>query len=328
MVNLKKKLFCAIALCIVFQVVCAEIKSPWSFSNTVMGGYVPKTDYVAGPDHFAPITGAYEAIQIGDFFSASYTMPVMRSKNPLFASNALVYTGAIELTPITFMPKISVKFIPIAFLEFETGISFGTGWRLSFMDTNGLSAYNSNSKKYEPLTPFASWMMTPYLSATFQFDAAALWPGEWHHIVTQWTFTANYSHLLTNEKYDTFYIWQNYNNFTNGWNYVVTGIIGYQMPIVLSMVGLHTIFSGYFSKNDYGKYGDTFNGSFTEIQIAPLIQFTFLEKHTITVLPTFKLRRAFYGANANKTANDLPSLVFSGHEWQFFRLAFAWTVTF
>lgn len=321
-----KKLFLPLLVFAALQFAVAEEKSPWSFSNSLDFTYIPKTAYVSGGNHFAPITGAFSGVELRDRFSASYRLPISKSKNPLFSGNAAVFTGSLEISPVTFLPKISAKIIPIAFLEFEAGVSIGTGWPLPFMKLDGLAAYKSAKGKYEMLTPFASWSINPYVAATFQFDVAALWPGAWHHIVTQWTFTSTYSHLLTATDYDVFWLWQTGAGYANGWNYNIVGVLGYQMPIVLSMVGIRAEMYGHYSKADYKQYADSYNGNFTECQLAPLFQFSFGKKHTLNVLPTFRARRAFSDVDAGTTANDLPSKRFSGIEWQFYRIAFNWVM--
>ena len=98
---------------------------------------------------------------------------------------------------------------------------------------------------YKNLTPFNHYFLSAYLGATFQFDVAALWPGDWHHIVFLVDWKNEYTALTGVEKGEI-WKWQNSGNRANGWTYTTNFVLGYQMPIVLSLVGLNAEITGHY----------------------------------------------------------------------------------
>lgn len=156
-----------------------------SFVLGVDAAYYPKTDKVAGGTHFASLTGAYSAFELRGTGTYHYVIPVPFSNHPLLRGNTLTLSPAVELTPVSLSPKFDVAFSPIAFLVFYVGGRIGTGWDLAPMGVKGLAVFDENSKEYESVVPFASYMYQWYLEGLFQFDLAAVLPGEWNHVVTQ-----------------------------------------------------------------------------------------------------------------------------------------------
>ena len=104
-----------------------EQTSPWSFSVTTDFAYYPLSEYVAGGDHFAPLTGIYSGLEGRVTGHACYTIPVPFSGNPLVKGNTVVFDNALEITPVSVMPQFSVSFTPVAFLKFTAGVKAATG---------------------------------------------------------------------------------------------------------------------------------------------------------------------------------------------------------
>lgn len=313
----------------------ATEKSPWNFSLVTDFAYYPRADFIKSGDatsHFAPTTGAYSGIEFRITGNASYTIPIPFGENPLVKGNTLVFNSALELSPVSIMPKFSITFTPIAFLVFTAGGNFGTGWFMPGLNVQGMSLLKDPMKEemvdaYENLTPFKHFYVDAFIDGTFQFDVAALWPGDWHHIVTLANFTAHYI-TLTGVPNGAVWGWQGTANQANGWQYNAQFVLGYQMPrLPLSMVALNCELSGHFRADDYdqSKYKN-YNGSYMTVDMAPLMQFSFAKHHSLLVAFYFERRRSFVEAHTSNIRE--PILTQKGNEWYFRRIALSYTYTF
>ena len=298
-------------------------ESPWSFSITTDFAWYPKSDYVASDStHFAPITGPYSGLQARTTLNASYKIPVLTSDSPLFSGNNITFTGSFEISPISLMPQLSVSFTPIAFLNFSAGSMAGSGWNMLGMQC--LAQYKSVTGTYDDINAFSSWYLKQWANATFMFDVAALWPGEWHHIVTVATYEVDYI-TLTNTT-SPIWEWQASKNFANGLQFYQSYVLGYQMPTMVSIVGIRAELTGHYNSSDYGSYADNFDGSYITKDISPLMQLTFSKKDSLYIMANFESRRSF--AEEHTSTDEEPLLTCTGDEWFFNRVALSWTHTF
>lgn len=316
----KAIVFAALFFSAVFLFAQEEIKSPHRFSLFTDFAYYPYSDMVAGHgERFAPITGPSDGVLFGVTASYDYTIPLPGS-NFLTKDNNLKLGAECQVSPATFKPRIFASWTPVAFFVLNAGFTAGTGWPC--LGSQGLAAYNTASGKYDDLTPFANWYGEFSVGGTFQFDVAALWPGDWHHIV----FLASYDfHIggLSGQRNGHPWCWEaNYAKVNGPW-YYSNIILGYQMPLKLSMVGFQAEFSGYYSDSQFdSKYKD-FDGNFCNMMLSPLLMFSFTKKDMLYVLFTFERRRGFdskQGTYAGREQNPLEMRC-SGGEWYFKRIA-------
>lgn len=300
-----------------------EKKSTVQFSTITDFAWYPKSAYISNSEtHFAPITGLYSGLLGRVTLNASYKIPVLTSDNPLFSGNNITFTGNLEVTPISLMPQASISFTPIAFLNFSAGTNVGSGWNMLGMQC--LAQYNSTTQSYDDIGAFSSWYLKEYANATFMFDVAALWPGEWHHIVTLATYEVDYIKLTNTTS--SIWEWQTTKNCANGLQFYQSYVLGYQMPTVVSIIGVRAEFAGHYNANDYGVYADSFKGDFVTTDISPLMQLKFSDKSDMYIMFNFETRRSF-AENHTKTDEE-PLLICNGTEWFFNRIALSWTYKF
>ncbi|MFA6855737.1 MAG: hypothetical protein WCR31_00880 [Treponema sp.] len=301
-------------------------KPPLDMSVTTDFAWYTASAYCSGNTHYAPVTGAYDQIQARTTLSASYRIPVsiplLPEDNLLFKENNVTFTGEFELTPVSLMPKAAVSFSPAAFLVFSAGGMAGTGWDLSGIQ--GISGYNADTGKYDSLTPFKTWYLCGYVNGTFMFDTAALWPGEWHHIIMVANYEIEYKTLTGTSS--TVWNWQTTRGCADGWQYDQYYLLGYQMPGVLSLAGVSAELYGHYNAADYGDIADSFSGDFMTVEISPLMQLTFSKRDTLSAMLNFKARRSF--TESHTSEDEEPLLTYAGREWYFQRLGFRWKHTF
>lgn len=213
--------------------------------------------------------------------------------NPLLKGNNLNTIVRLHLTPIDVMGKLILEWTPIAFLKFEAGGQLGTGWNF-FGLFNGLGLYPQSQDKPNQ-SSFPGTVIKTWVGGTFQFDLEALWPGEWHHIVA--VANAQFkSQYFTGAGKET--PWQyraDDSENINGWRFYGTYLLGYQMPLPLSMIGFLVETEEYIgdvrgrSTVKSGGWGSDFR----LIYFGPLAQFKLNDQHSLTALFEFWNGRIF-----------------------------------
>lgn len=294
--------------------------------NFVIGvdaAYYPESQKVVGGTHFAPITGPYSGFEIRAVGTYNYVIPVPFSDHALVRSNTLTLSPGVEVSPITFSPKFDVAFSPVAFLIFYAGGKIGTGWNLDPMGVKGLAVFDEASGEYESVVPFASYMHHWYLEGLFQFDLAAVLPGEWNHVVMQARYKFLYEGLWNAGGHQEFWRWQGTLEKASGWQYQSSIVVGYQMPLVLQMLALQFEFEGYFDRHDFPNWAQQWNPLFMKVAISPVLGFQFNEKHSLLVQFRFRSRRSF-STEMQEDANQFY-YKYAGREWHFDRIGFSYT---
>jgi hypothetical protein len=306
-----------------YSMLFAEEKSPLELSITTSGAYYPKVDHKSGSSHFSGVSGVYESAELVTEFDAVYTLPFMQGEDDLTKDNYAAFKLGLELSPVTIAPVASATISPIAFLELAIGGTVGTGWNISDI-FQGMAKYNESKPEYKDMTPFAHWYLYGWASACLMFDFAEIWEGDWHHIVATATYKAGYQ-KLTGTNADV-WLWQATEGLASGWIYEQEYVLGYQMPLKVSMIAIGTTLSGHYKSSDFGKYASSYKGDFMTIDIWPSAEITLGAKDKLYVLADFQSRRSFHEKYDN-TEHE-PLMTYSGREWIFYSLAVQWKHVF
>ncbi len=318
------------AACLFTFQLAAEESSPLSFGITTDFAYYPKSNYIAGDTHFAPLTGAYSGLEGRVTGSAAYKINIPLGDHWLLKDANIVTTAKLELSPVSVKPACSISFTPLPFLVFSTGAEIGTGWNLAGLKGMSYLTVKDGELSYEDYNPFQTYFVKWYGQGTFQFDTGALVEGDWTHVQLMYSYQVYYE-ALTSAKQGEVWMWQCSGNKVNGFCEYQNIVLAYQMPLVLSRIGVLTEISGHYSESDFENDevlspSDKYNGTFKQISISPLMQFTFGEHDSLAVLFGFSSRRSF--EEEHKESIVEPGLTYSGREWYFNRIALSWSHNF
>lgn len=294
-------------------------------SLTTDAAYYPLSAAIpaASGNRFAPVTGAYDGVEARTTYKSDLSMPVPFGDGPLVRGNTLVMSDSLELTPITIKYGSSLSLTPIAFLVLSTGSDIGTGWNIGD-SLVAAGTYNPVTHKYDAIDSFKSLWWDFWAEGLFQFDLAAIIPGDWNHIVTQDSFRVTYA-KLNGQSDGAPWLWQASKEKVNGWNYLATFIVGYQMPLVLNTVAIQTEISGRF-KDDMAPQYAGYKSDYTLYSVNPVLIFKFNEHHSLTTQFCFSSRRGFADELNPDTQSKLDMTV-TGSEWSFYRVALSWKYT-
>ncbi|MDR2079196.1 MAG: hypothetical protein LBP74_05700, partial [Treponema sp.] len=142
-------------------------------------------------------------------YTHGWTFPLFQGEGPLTSGNNLRNLLTVSVTPVSFSGKIEGIFTPIAFFQLSAGFFAGTGWNINFGNKvkyglglnipeesrdQALDGGSKTSVVYR--APFDGLVWDLHGGTTLQFDTAAIWPGDWRHIVFRayneinyWAFT-------------------------------------------------------------------------------------------------------------------------------------------
>lgn len=242
----------------------------------------------------------------------------------MVSGNTLRFYGAFELSPVSVEQAIGVSFSPIAFLNFDIGTSIAAGWYFEPLGIQGLAVWDQAANEYKNMTTglFEAWFQ-----GTFMFDLAAIIPGDWNHVVTMDSFKVYYSGLTTGGENGRPWLYQGSGEKANGWKYLASFLIGYQMPIVLQTVGVQAELEGYLNANEaYNEIYHDMNPGFMTVHISPIMVFEFTEKDALTLQVRFSSRQSFTQTYSDKS--ERLQLDYVGREWYFDRIALSYKHSF
>lgn len=293
--------------------------SSWEFSLTASGAYYPEAEHKTGSSHFSGVNGVYDGAKAVVEFDAAYTFPFLRGNNEFTADNHVTFNAGLEVTPVSVAPVASITVSPIAFLELAIGGIVGTGWNISAW-FQGMAKYEAAKPEYKDMMPFAHWYVYGWAKATLMFDLAALWEGDWHHVVATATYTTGYQNMTGTDA--DIWLWQADEGLASGWIYEQEYFIGYQMPLKLSLIGVGVTLAGHYKSSDYGVYSSNYKGDFMTIDIWSMAEIKLSEKNKLYVLADFEARRSF--REKYKDSEHEPMMTYCGREWIFYGLGIQW----
>ncbi len=162
-------------------------------------------------------------------------IPMLVQDGPLFSGNNLKVKANLGVSPIAGTFTLDAVLTPIAVAEISLGGGIGTGWDFNLMSLEGLKLGTSIGS---PLisNSLEGFYYTGKLGAAFQFDTGAIFSGDWMSVVIRTYHELNYKAYSEAEK-DVAWEFENGGALVNGFNYKGEYIVGYQMPLMVNLVG-------------------------------------------------------------------------------------------
>lgn len=177
-------------------------------------------------------------------FTQFFRFPMLVGEGPLTQNNNLLVSLSGDISPVSLNANAEFILTPVAFLQFITGGGAGTGWNIPFADGMRINEPGRNPDGTLDGTrelvgdSFDGIMWRVYGGGVFQFDFAAIKPGEWNHVVFR-TFQKMQYQALTSAGGKDSWVWENREGEArNGWVYSGEYLLGYQMPVRLNFIGI------------------------------------------------------------------------------------------
>jgi len=231
-------------------------------------------------------------------FTQRFVFPFLQGSSPLTEGNniALALTG--EASPVSLNALFEAVWTPIAFIELSAGARLGVGWPIKLFGEDlygtGLNLPRADSSSVYDGKPFDALMWKIKLGGKFQFDLAAVFPGDWNHVVFMTYHEINY-HANTRAKTGQAWYFENdAGENMNGFNYYGNFVLGYQMPLFLNMIGLLAETDLYlYDTPGRSAWGD----DMIRWTLSGLLSFEITKNWSVAVLTQFRTHRNFEQAN-------------------------------
>jgi hypothetical protein len=224
----------------------------------------------------------------------SFTFPFLQGKNLLTADNNIKTAFTAELSPISLNGLAEALWTPIAFFQLAAGARAGSGWNITLFGSKvrgiGINRDNGSGVSETLGSAFNGLLWKTHLGGALQFDAAALIPGDWHHVVFRSYHEINYKGYTAASSGDSWYFENDDGENRNGFNYYGSLLLGYQMPLFLNTVGLLAEGDLYlYDTPNRDQWGDelirwTFSG---------LLNFTITKQFSAAFLVQLRTRRNY-----------------------------------
>jgi hypothetical protein len=250
-------------------------------------------------------------------------VPFLVGTGALTSGNNVTFSITGALTPVSTRLELRVNLTPITLLNFFVGSMLGTGWDAGLSNGMGLNADGSGVPES---ASFQGVVLKSWIGGTFQFDLAAFISGDWTHVVTLVSARLQYAAFSGANKGEA-WMWEDDigENF-NGFKFYGTYFLGYQMPLVLSTVGilLETKQNLGYVKDLSTMDSSGWGSDFVAITVGPTFDFTLSETSSLAVLVQFQRKRLYDASNDSIFAKYYENRNYVGTYWDFYRIAFSY----
>lgn len=280
---------------------------------------------LTAPDEGRNLGSGWGGAEFEVVYKRGIAFPFLQGDGALTKDNSVKYNLSIGLNPVSLRGEAEAVLTPIAFLQFALGGHLGTGW--DAVAFNGLGM-NTNSTGVIDKQTFGGAVLKAWAWGLFQFDLAAVVPGEWNHVVVLSQVKAGYQHYTAADSGEAWQ-WQadggeNFNTF----KLFSTHFLGYQMPLALNTVGvLFETETNLEPAASYSRLSDNGWGSdFVKMNLGALTNWTLGENSTLAVL--FQLENFIDYTDATIFNKWYAHRSAEAVGWRFKRVAFQWTLHF
>jgi hypothetical protein len=311
-----------------------DVEGYYSFPNQQgyeSSGFAPinYAPVLASSSNERELGTSWGGVDLKGTIDRQYVFPMLQCPGALTKDNNLALDLEGELSPVSLNANISATLTPIAFLKFSAGVGTGTGWTIDALglDVVGLGI---NDKGTIETQNFGGLILRLWASATFQFDLAAVMPGEWNHIILLASPKLEYMDY-TAAANDQPWMWEDDSGMDyNGWQLYGSYFLGYQMPTALTMVGFLAepetyLFSAAemspMTKTD-GSHG--WGSDFTYWTISMVFDFKLNDTTSLAILPGIK--NGIKWTDGTTRLADFTQCQYEDSYWYFYRLAFDLTL--
>ncbi len=230
--------------------------------------------------------------------SKTISIPCMQGTSSLTADNNIQLIPAFQLSPVSVNGDFQAIWTPIAFFQIIGEGKIGTGWNIPI--ANGLcinKKTNSTSHDSELVDEsFGGAVWSVKGGGLFQFDFAAISPGDWHHIVFQTEHLIYYRAFTGAADGESWVYETDAGENRNGWNYYGSYFIGYQMPWFINLTGILVEEDLYlYTTPDRETWGDNLG----RWKFAPIANFKITDNVSATLIIQFQTVRNFKDNTSN-----------------------------
>jgi hypothetical protein len=171
--------------------------------------------------------------------SQRFVFPVLQGESPLTNGNNLTLKLGANVSPISFNLLVDTVWTPVAFFNLSLGAKAGSGWNYPLFgsEMKGMGLHAAGEDDGVDGSGLDGVVWNAHTGATLQFDLAAIFPGDWHHVVVQVYNEIAYLHY-TKASGEPWYYENDGGINQNSFYYYASVLLGYQMPFFIDLAGL------------------------------------------------------------------------------------------
>jgi hypothetical protein len=173
-----------------------------------------------------------------------FVFPFLQGPDPLTAENNITVKLGAQIDPVSFNVSADAVWTPLAFLNLSFGACTAAGWNYNLAGTfvNGMGLYQRRENE-EPVeraqgSGLDGVVWNVHGGAAPLFDFAAIFPGDWNHVVVSSNNVLNYQNYTKARGSEQWYFRNDENIYQNWFSYYFSGLLAYKMPVFLDMAGL------------------------------------------------------------------------------------------
>jgi hypothetical protein len=227
-------------------------------------------------------------------FTERFSFPFLQGESPLTQDNNVGLALGAEVSPISINGIVEAVWTPIAFFQFAAGGRIGSGWKINLFGSDiygiGLNLPDIVGRSAHDGSAFDGLLWKAQTGGTLQFDLAALFPGDWHHVVAQSYHEINYKGYTRAKAGESWYYENDDGENINGFNYYGNLLIGYQLPLFFNLAAL-------LAEADLYLYDTPYRERWGEDKIrwtySGILGFTFAKQLDLNLIAQFRTRRNF-----------------------------------
>ncbi len=267
---------------------------------------------------------SFGGVEAKGFLIQDWTYPALRfGHGPLVSGNTLGIRSTTGISPVSLTQEFQLNATPIAFLRFAVGGFAATGWNIGIFD--GLGTVDTVTGEIDDGS-FEGLVLRGYGSFTFQFDFAAVVPGEWNHVVIVYSPRMTWQTFTGGDKDEPWSFELDDGSNYRGPELSQTLFLGHQPPgMALSTVGFLLEWDRLVgSAKERGEESSSvdWDAGFTTLKTALVMNFAFGDVHSLTVLPQFRFDRLATPATVDNAA--VQARESAGGYWDFYRVALSY----
>jgi len=263
-------------------------------------------------------------------FTERFSFPFLQGNNPLTADNNIGLALTADISPVSLNGIAEAVWTPIAFFQFAVGGRIGSGWNINLFGGDvygiGLNRPDAAGKGENDGSAFDGLLWKVQTGGALQFDLAALYPGDWHHVVARSYHEINYRGYTRAKAGESWYYENDDGENSNGFNYYGNLLVGYQMPIFFNTVAL-LVEADLYLYDTPGR--DTWGDDKIRWTFSTVFGFTIIKQLDLTLITQFWTRKNYQESNwedlyyRNRTIDSSSPL-----HLEFYRVAAALTYKF
>jgi hypothetical protein len=252
----------------------------------------------------------------------SVSVPFLRGDHALTENNAVSAEIAGEITPVSIAALGEIVWSPAAFFELTSGAQFGSGWniRLGGWEVRGIGVNKRGADGGLVVegSAFDGLLWNARIGGTLMFDFAAIFPGDWRHVVLSAYNECMYAGYSGAAKNDSWFFEGDSGENRNGWNYYGCFIAGYQMPLFLDAAALMAEIKSYLYDTPHReRWGD----DLPRWTFSAVFNFKVAEKISARLIAQCRTERNFTAATAENEFYQDRRIETPAQRLEFYRAA-------